>query len=210
MANVRKLWIPGPTGKLEAAVRIGPGTRAAAVVAHPHPLAGGTLHTPVIFHADRELNRAGFGTLRLNFRGVGTSEGSHDEGRGEPEDVAAAISWLRGAQTGLPLLLVGFSFGAWCGLRHALGNDSVSAVVAIGLPILKYDFGFLEGFDRPLAVVQSEVDEFGSADEVEEFLNVRKPGARVVRVPSGGHLFPGKVREAGEAVAAAARSLLEL
>ena len=93
MGDVRRLWIEGPTGKLEAALRPTGTPRAAAVIAHPHPLYGGTLHNPVVFHADRELNRMGLWTLRFNFRGVGESDGFHDEGRGEIADVGACAAW---------------------------------------------------------------------------------------------------------------------
>ena len=103
MGEIRKLWIPGPAGRLEAALRAACPSHGAAVLAHPHPLYGGTLHNPVIFHADRELNRAGLTTLRFNFRGVGESEGVHDEGRGELGDWAAATAWLRGMALEGPL-----------------------------------------------------------------------------------------------------------
>ena len=163
MSEVRKLWFEGPAGRLEAALRVAATPRAAAVVAHPHPLYGGSLHNPVVFHAERGLNAAGLTTLRFNFRGVGSSEVAHDEGRGEVEDVAAAACWLRGAAPGAPLLLVGYSFGAWCALRHALGDPSVAAFVALGLPLSRYDFDEVRHLDRPLAVVQGTAFGLGPA-----------------------------------------------
>lgn len=128
----RKLWIEGPAGPLEAVLRASCPPRAGAVLAHPHPLHGGTLGNSVIFHADRELNRAGLTTLRFNFRGVGASAGAHDAGRGEVDDLAAAASWLAGLTPRQPLLVVGYSFGAWCAIRHAARSSSVAGVIAIG------------------------------------------------------------------------------
>lgn len=208
---MRKLWIPGPAGRLEAALRVSCPARAAAVVAHPHPLHGGTLHNPVVFHADRELFRAGFTTLRFNFRGVGESEGAHDEGRGETEDLGAAASWLRGVALGLPVFLVGYSFGSICALRHALADRSVAAVIAIGLPVRTDHLPDLTGFSRPLAVVQGERDEFGTPAEVESWLRSAGQGSKVFVLPGCFHLFPGRAREAaGEVVRAAERLLTSL
>ena len=140
MSEVRKLWIPGPEGRLEASLRVACPARAAAVVAHPHPLHGGTLHNPVVFHTERELHRAGLTTLRFNFRGVGSSEGTFDEGRGETQDVGAAASWLRGVALGTPLLLVGYSFGSVCSIAHAARDRNVRGIVAIGMPVRLYEF----------------------------------------------------------------------
>ena len=114
MSDARTVAIEGPVGKLEAAVRESDDPPGAVVLAHPHPLYGGTLHNPVVFRADRELNRAGLTTLRFNFRGVEGSDGFHDDGRGEIGDVAAAALWLRALVPGKPLILVGYSFGSRC------------------------------------------------------------------------------------------------
>lgn len=208
MADVRQLWIPGPAGKLEARIRLASSPTAATVIVHPHPLRGGTLHNPVIFHCDRELNRDGLTTLRINLRGTGESDGTHDEGRGEVDDVAAAVSWVRGVGSHLPLLLVGFSFGALCSIRYALTDPGVRGVIALGLPVRRYPVEGLDGLASPLAVVQGSQDEFGSPAEVERAL--RPLGSRVtLRVLHGtSHLFPGRAREAALAVVEAAWSML--
>lgn len=208
VGDVRKLWIEGLAGQLECALRWHDGARARAVLAHPHPLHGGTLHNPVVFHADRELSRLGLSTLRFNFRGTGTSQGTHDEGRGEVEDVAAAVCWLARLGNPSPLLLVGYSFGAWCGIRHAVRDPTVAAVIAIGLPLSKYSFDVLTDLDRPLTVVQGSADELGSAAEVREALARLRPDARVIAVEGASHLFPGRAADAAAAVAAAARELV--
>jgi alpha/beta superfamily hydrolase len=209
VSEVRKLWLPGPAGRIEAALRVSCPARAAAVVAHPHPEHGGTLNNPVVFHADRELFRAGFTTLRFNFRGVGESQGTHDEGRGEVEDLAAAASWLRGVALGLPLFLVGYSFGSVCALRHAAGNDTIAAVIGIGLPVRIYPLEELGGLGRPLAVVQGAEDEFGSPDEVRQLLRHTRPRGMLYVVPGSGHLFPDRVREAARLVIQAAEAILD-
>jgi hypothetical protein len=159
----------------------------------------------VVFHADREMHRAGFTTLRFNFRGAGSSTGSHDAGRGEVDDLGAAARWLRGLAPGVPLVAAGFSFGAWCGLRYALHDPAVRAVVAIGLPVRVYPLGEeIRALGRPLAVVQAGNDEFGTPDEVASLLDAARAPSRLVVVEGTGHLFAPRARRAGEEAAAAA------
>jgi len=210
MGDVRKLWIEGPAGRIEAAMRSASPARAAAVLAHPHPLQGGSLHNPVVFHSERELNRAGLTTLRFNFRGVGTSDGDHDEGRGEVDDVAAALSWTRGIVPHDPLILVGYSFGAWCGIRHAVTNPKVSALIAIGLPVTtRFPLPELEQLRCPLVVVQGSEDEFGPPGELRALLERCKPDAELRLVEGTSHLFPDRARDAAAQVKTAAEDLLE-
>ena len=193
---MRKLWIPGPAGRLEAALRVAARPRATVVVAHPHPQHGGTLDNAVVFHTERELHRVGMTTLRFNFRGVGTSEGQHDGGRGEVDDVAAAVAWLRGLADDVPALLCGYSFGSWCAVRYALRDRSIAGIVALGLPVDLYDVrGTIAGLGRPLLVVQAEQDEFGLPDAVRAAVEAARPPAAVRVIPETTHLFPGKARE---------------
>jgi len=203
MGDVHKLWIDGPVGKLEAALREADDPRGAAVLAHPHPLYGGTLHNPVIFHADRELNRRGLTTLRFNFRGVEGSDGQHDEGRGEVGDLAAAASWLRALVPEKPLILVGYSFGSRCAVTLAAADATIAGVVAIGLPVRIWPFDDLETLGRPLAVVQGTNDEFGSIEEVEAAIARANPAGRLYRVHGASHLFPGRAAEVATVVAGA-------
>ena len=208
MGHVREQWILGPAGRLEARLRIAAPARAAAVLAHPHPLHGGTLHNPVMFHADRELNRAGLTTLRFNFRGVGASEGEHDGGRGEVDDLAHAAAWLAGESSGLPLFLVGYSFGAMCALRLAVREQAPAGVIAIGLATRIDPLEEIARLERPLAVVQGDADELGPLDEVRERLS-RAGGAPSHRIVAGAtHLFPGRAPDAAREVVAAAEELL--
>jgi len=208
VSDVRRLWIPGPGGKIEAALRIAETPRGCAVIAHPHPLHGGTLHNPVVFHADRELHRDGWTTLRFNFRGVGESEGTHDDGVGEVEDLDAAVHWLRGIAAGLPQIVVGYSFGSWCAIKQALRDPAVLGLVAIGLPLRLRPVEGLEELGRPITVVQGDDDEFGSPDDVRIRLARLEPPGKLEIVAGAGHLFPGRAREAGLCVARAAADLL--
>jgi hypothetical protein len=203
VSDLRKLWLEGPAGRLEALLRVACPARGAAVIAHPHPLHGGTMHNPVVFHTDRALFSAGFTTLRFNFRGVGTSEGTHDEGRGEVEDVAAASAWLRGVARSLPFLSVGYSFGAWCSLRFALAEQSVSGFIGIGLPTRLVGSLPLAELARPATIIQGSADEFGAPAEVERLFAAVRPRAEVIPVANASHLFPERAREVGELVAAA-------
>jgi len=209
MGDVRKLWIEGPAGRIEAALRSASPARASAVLAHPHPLQGGSLHNPVVFHSGRELNRAGLTTLRFNFRGVGSSEGEYDEGRGEVEDLAAALSWARGIVPQAPQLLVGYSFGAWCGIRHCTTDPKVQALIAIGLPLTtRFPLPELGRLHCPLVVVQGSHDEFGSPTEVRALLDRCKPDATLRVVEGTSHLFPDRARDVALHVAAATNELL--
>ncbi|HEX4823565.1 MAG TPA: alpha/beta fold hydrolase [Candidatus Polarisedimenticolaceae bacterium] len=209
MSDAKTITIAGPAGKLEAAVRTAETPRAVAVIAHPHPLYGGTLHNPVIFHTDRELNRAGLTTVRFNFRGVGASEGFHDDGRGEVGDVAAVAEYARGSAPSAPLVLVGYSFGSRCVVDYALhGGGDVAAIVAIGLPLRIWKFGDLEEWHRPFGVVQGTQDEFGSIDEVRARIAKMTPPGRLYAVEGAPHLFPGRAPEAAAKVVQAVEDTL--
>jgi len=208
VGHVRRLWIEGPAGRLEAALRIAAPARAAAVLAHPHPLHGGTLDNPVIFHADRALNDADFTTLRFNFRGTGSSEGEHDEGRGEADDVARAAAWLRGIAPDVPLLLVGYSFGALCSLRYAVGKEPITGLIAIGLPVRLYPIDEVDALPCPLAVVQGSLDDLGPPDEVRARLRNAAHPVDMHVIDGATHFFAGLAPEAAAAVVAAAETLL--
>ena len=209
MGVAKTLVVPGPAGKLEAALRTAESPRSAVVLAHPHPLFGGTLHNPVVFHADRELNRAGFTTLRFNFRGVEGSDGFHDDGRGEIGDVAAAAVWLRERVPGVPLILVGYSFGSHCSIAYAAQDRFVAGVVAIGLPVRIWAFEDLPSLTCPLAVVQGTCDEFGSIEEVRAAMSRMAAPVRLFEVAGASHLFPGRAKEAAMRIVEAVEGLLQ-
>ena len=138
-SSIRALFLSGPTGRLEALLNAGSENAThAALVCHPHPLYGGTLHNKVVFHAMKALNSFGFPVLRFNFRGTGLSQGEHDQGVGEVDDVHAALDWLD-REFHLPIIFAGFSFGAAVGLRAACADSRVEAVIALGLPVAPLD-----------------------------------------------------------------------
>jgi alpha/beta superfamily hydrolase len=209
MAEAERVFLNGPSGRIEGVLRRAESPKGAAILAHPHPLYGGTLHHPVIFHSDRSLHGAGWTTLRFNFRGVGQSEGFHDDGRGEAADVGAAVDWLKRQAPDTPLLVVGYSFGARMGLLWALSDPSVFGMIAIGLPVRIWRFDELPSFGRPLAVVQGSRDEFGPLDDVRRVLDAATPQARLFVVEGASHLFPGRAPEAAKRVLQAAETLLD-
>src|SRR5258705_1833236 len=133
--TIRSLFLDGPAGRLEALLNAGaPDASYAAVVCHPHPLYGGTLHNKVVFHAMKALNSFGFPVLRFNFRGTGLSQGEHDHGQGEVDDIRVALDWID-REFHLPLIFAGFSFAAAVGLRVACPDDRVKAVIGLALPV---------------------------------------------------------------------------
>lgn len=188
--------IPVSHGHLEGALRNPDGLlRGGAVFCHPHPVQGGTMHTKAVYRASRALNEVGFRTLRFNFRGVGCSTGSYDDGIGEEEDVRAALDWLRLGLPDHPMIVGGLSFGSMVGLKVGVDDPRVVALVAMGTPIQVYDYSYLGKTDKPVLVVQGEHDEFGSAGEVKELLGGLGDHVTVRAIPSAGHLFEGHFEE---------------
>src|SRR5437016_8796827 len=133
--GIKSFFLNEPAGRLEALLNEGkPNATHAALVCHPHPLYGGTVHNKVVYHAMKALSSFGFPVLRFNFRGAGLSEGEHDQGHGEVEDVRTALDWLD-AEFHLLLIFAGFSFGAAVGLRAACADSRVRAVIGLGVPV---------------------------------------------------------------------------
>lgn len=193
--------IPVSHGFLEASLREPEGEpRGAAVVCHPHPLHGGTMHTKAVFRTAQALGEAGLLALRFNFRGVGTSTGSYEEGVGEKEDVRAALEWLAEEASGLPLVAGGFSFGSIVGLSVGIEDDRVRALVGLGVPLELSDASFLADTDKPVLVVQGEHDEFGPAERVREEMGGWGEHVTVVSVPGADHFFHERFDELREAV----------
>ena len=199
-AVIRSLFLPGPAGRLEGLLNGGsPNATHAALVCHPHPLYGGTLHNKVVFHTMKALNGFGFPVLRFNFRGAGLSEGEHTNGEGEVEDVRAALHWLENEFT-LPVIFAGFSFGAAVGLRAAYADDRVRALIALGLPVLEvegrvYDFEFLRACTKPKLFVSGSRDQFGPARKLEALVQTFADPKKLVRIEAGDHFFEGRLRE---------------
>jgi alpha/beta superfamily hydrolase len=158
---LRHVDLYGRAGRLEAIYRELQDPAGIAVVCHPHPLGGGTLHNKVVFRAARGLEAANVATLRFNFRGVGASGGKHDEGQGELDDVNVAIDWAKKKHPGKKLIVGGFSFGAWVASRAACELPEVDAIFLIGTPVNKYDFSYLRHCEKPMLFVHGTQDEHG-------------------------------------------------
>jgi alpha/beta superfamily hydrolase len=204
-SSIRSLFLDGPAGRLEALLNAGAtGATHAAVVCHPHPLYGGTLHNKVVFHAMKALNGFGFPVLRFNFRGTGLSEGEHAGGEGEVEDVRVALDWLEREFT-LPVIFAGFSFGAAVGLRAAYADDRVRALIALGLPALPiadrvYDFEFLRTCTKPKLFVSGSRDQFGPTGILEALVQTFADPKKFVRIEAGDHFFAGRLKEMRTAI----------
>ncbi|KAA0252157.1 MAG: alpha/beta hydrolase [Acidobacteria bacterium] len=205
--RVVPVTIPGPAGALEGALRLPPRPAGVAVFAHPHPLHGGTMHTKVVHRAARFLSsRLSLSALRFNFRGVGSSEGTHDEGRGEVEDLAAAVRFARERQPGGILLVGGFSFGSLCAVGAAprVGPD---AVLLVGVPLTRWDRSGAAGLaGLPVAWVQGERDEFGGGDLAAA--TAARFGWQLAVVAGADHFFTGRLDLFEEAALSVLRPLL--
>jgi len=204
-SSIRSFHLDGPAGRLEALLNVGSGSAThAAVVCHPHPVYGGTLHNKVVFHTMKALNSFGFPVLRFNFRGAGLSEGEHAHGRDEVEDVRAALDWMHG-EYHLPMLLAGFSFGAAVGLRAACPDARVEALVALGLPFTpldgrSYDYGFLNSCSKPKLFVSGSRDQFASKAQLEGLLAMVPQPKKLELIEAGDHFFEGRLREVREVI----------
>ena len=192
------LFIPAPHGRLEAILKEPRGeVRGVALVLHPHPLGGGTMHNKVVFRAAAALNEAGLITLRVNFRGVGQSTGTHDEGYGEQDDVRVGLDYLAGKYPRQEITLCGFSFGARVGLEVGIADDRVVRLVSIGTPVDKYDFSFLEQCRKPILFVHGEHDEFGDVNRLREMVEriAAHTPAELRVIEGAGHFFDDQLDE---------------
>jgi uncharacterized protein len=203
--SIRSLFLEGPAGRLEALLNAGtPGATHAALVCHPHPLFGGTLHNKVVFHAMKALNSFGFPVLRFNFRGTGLSEGEHDYGTGEMDDVRAALDWLEREYT-LPIVFAGFSFGAAVGLRNACPDARVQALIGLGIPVApiddrNYDFTFLQSCVKPKLFVSGTRDQFGPKAKLQEVVSSLPEPKKLILIEAADHFFEGRLREMRDAI----------
>jgi uncharacterized protein len=197
------VFIPVAHGRLEAIIKE-PSDQptGVALVLHPHPLGGGTMHNKVVFRAAAALQEAGLVTLRINFRGVGQSTGEHDEGRGELDDVRAGLDYLASNYPGLKILLCGFSFGARVGLEVGIADDRVNYLIGIGTPLDRYDFGFLERCRKPLLLVHGERDEHGDIEKLRTLVSQvqDRVDVQLVVVPDADHFFEGQLSDLKRAI----------
>jgi alpha/beta superfamily hydrolase len=153
------------------------------------------MHTKAVYRAGQALNEVGLRVLRFNFRGVGFSTGSYDDGIGEEEDVKAALDWLELGLRDQPLVVGGLSFGSMVGLKVGIDDPRVVAMVALGTPIHVYDYSYLAEAQKPVLLIQGEYDEFGSAQEVQATLGSLGDHVTILPIPGAGHLFEGQLDE---------------
>jgi alpha/beta superfamily hydrolase len=199
----RNFFLEGPAGRLEAILWM-PSARSrptlAAVVCHPHPVFGGTMHNRLIYQTAKSLDALGLPVLRFNFRGAGLSAGEHDRGHGEQDDVRTALDFLAREVPGVPLLLAGFSFGSWVGLEVGCEDSRVSPLIGVGIPINDSDFSFLSQSNKPKLFVQGSNDEHGAIEKVRTLVRSLPGENRLVTVPDADHFFSGKLGKLDQAI----------
>jgi alpha/beta superfamily hydrolase len=198
----KNFFLQGPAGKLEAVLWTPPAVapEMAALVCHPHPLFGGSMHNKVVFQAAKALDSLGIAVLRFNFRGAGLSESAHDHGNGEVDDVRAALRFMGTAFAGTPLLVAGFSFGCWVGLRAGCEDTRVEKLIGIGAPVNTSDFSYLLKCAKPKLFVHGSNDEHGDVEKVQQMV-VALPGENeLVVVEHVDHFLTGKVEALGKAI----------
>lgn len=216
--------ITGPAGRLEAlldepawgchispvrdadGVRADPGEtagdppRVAVVVAHPHPLYGGSMHTKVVYQVSKGLCRTRAAVLRFNFRGVGRSEGAWDDGPGELADFRAAIDFMAARYPTVEIWAAGFSFGAWVALTAGATDDRVSALIGVAPPAASYDFSALVESAKPKFLIQGTLDVTCPLKDTRELYGRLREPKELVEIDGADHLFDGQVSEVADAV----------
>jgi len=206
--------IPGPSGPLEALLDEpgargvagdgllttgASGVRAAVVFAHPHPLHGGTMHTKVVYQSAKALARIGCAVLRFNFRGVGASAGTYDDGAGERDDVTAALDFLEARYPHVPLWTGGMSFGSWVAMSAGAADPRVSLLIGVALALSR-DFDAVAASPKPKFIIHGERDELTSIHEIRAFYARAAEPKELVVIDAANHLFDGRAAEVGDAI----------
>jgi uncharacterized protein len=202
-----RLAIAGPAGVLEGIAHEAEGEAQPlyGIVCHPHPLYGGTMDNKVVYTVARALQTSGIATLRFNFRGVGASAGTYDEGAGETQDAAAVADFGAARWPNRRLILAGFSFGAFVALRLALARDT-ARLITVAPPVGRFDFSELHAPECPWLVVQGDADEVVDPTAVISWVKRQHPGPELRVVHGVGHFFHGHLAELRDAVIEALRS----
>jgi len=194
---IQSIFVPGPAGKLEALLNAGERPAPyAALVAHPHPLHGGTMHNKVVYHAAKALHGFGLPVLRFNFRGTGLSEGSHDHGRGERDDIRAALDWLE-HEYSLPVIFAGFSFGAATGLKACCPDPRAIGLIALGTPLSAqerlYTYSYLSACTKPKLMISGDHDQYAPIANLRGIFKLAAEPKEFVLVEGADHFFEGKL-----------------
>jgi len=201
ISQSQRLELSGPAGVLEAVLETPPdtGVAGAAVVCHPHPQHGGTMHNKVAHTLARAFVRCGFAALRFNFRGTEGSEGRYDEGVGELDDALAALDWMRQEYPRQPLWLGGFSFGAAISVRAAVERE-VDGLVSVAPAVSRFAAGLRGQPGCPWLIIQGDEDELVALDDTIEWVNGLEPGPELLVMKGAEHFFHGRLVELREAV----------
>jgi alpha/beta superfamily hydrolase len=206
--RIESLFVDGPAGRLEALLEEPDDAppQAAALVCHPHPQHGGTMHNKVVYRIARGLRRAGAVVLRFNYRGVHLSEGAYAHGEGELEDAGSALDFLRQRYSALPVTLAGFSFGARVALRLGCGGSGSRRVIAVGFPTVYQDRSYLDDCRVPRVFVQSTHDQYGPVKDLTELVSRLPEPKQLILVEAGDHFFRNGLDRLEEAVAGLLRN----
>jgi alpha/beta superfamily hydrolase len=198
----KNFFLQGPAGNLEAVLWTPPSAAPAmaALICHPHPVFGGTMHNKVVFQAAKALDSLGIAVLRFNFRGAGLSQGIHDKGRGELDDARTALQFLATEFPVTPLLVAGFSFGCWVGMRVGCEDARVEKLIAIGAPVNNSDFSYLGKCAKRKLFVHGANDEHGDVEKVRQMAGSLPGENEMVVVEGVDHFFTGKIEELGKAI----------
>jgi alpha/beta superfamily hydrolase len=185
----------GPAGRLESVLNTGrEDAPYAALICHPHPLGGGPMHNKVVYHAMKALSSFGLPVVRFNFRSVGLSEGEFDDGLGELEDTRTVLNWME-SNLQLPILLAGFSFGSFVGMRAGCGDERVKGLIGLGVPFRaegrSYSYPFLANCTQPKLFISGTEDQFGPRDAVEPMLEKAADPKEIVWIEGAEHFFQG-------------------
>jgi alpha/beta superfamily hydrolase len=202
--EIKSLMLNGPAGQLEALLNVGVSDAThAALICHPHPLFGGTMHNKVVYNAMKSLTKFGFHALRFNFRGTGLSEGVHDEGRGAREDIRAALKFLEN-EFHLPIIFCGFSFGAATGLKAACNDPRVVGLISLGTPVAvegrTYAYQFLSGCTQPKLFISGSQDQYSPESELRAAVANAAEPKRLVMIDGADHFFVGKLNLMQQAI----------
>jgi uncharacterized protein len=208
--KIESLFLAGPAGRLEALLEEPDETATGmALVCHPHPQHGGTMHNKVVFRIARGLRRSGNVVLRFNYRGVNQSEGEYAHGEGELDDARVAVDLLCSRYPDLPLTLAGFSFGSRIALRLGceMGRDtnyetnpSPRRVIAVGFPTAYRNRSFLDTCTVPRIFVQSTHDQFGPVEELEPLVGGLPEPKQLIWIEAQDHFFGDALEKLEETI----------
>ncbi|GBE46534.1 alpha/beta hydrolase family protein [bacterium BMS3Bbin11] len=185
--------IPGPSGDLEGIVDCAADEpQGGAVICHPHPLYGGAMQNKVVHTLAKSLAANNRTAVRFNFRGVGVSTGKYDEGAGETDDALAVLDWLASNQTGLPMILAGFSFGSYIALQAAAQAEP-AALITVAPPVGMFDFENLSSIICPWLLIQGDEDEVVDANSVVNWVRSLENPPQLEIIHGSSHFFHGKL-----------------